>query len=224
MRRLVFLAILATLSACMDRTNVALAPEVPAVELETGWRTILTSEDAQRLSQLPQTWKSALASSRRYQKQILSEGDLLVANAARSHPAPSPGSYRCRLVKLGAPVGAEPPFRLFSEFFCYIRGDVGSTLFFAKQTGTERPGGWLHPDGDRQLVLTGAKQRPGSDTQLTYGSEPERDLVGVVERIGPFRWRLVLPWRGTSVGLDVYELTPVPLEQQATEPKGAPAD
>lgn len=224
MQRLVFLAALATLSACVDRTNVAPASELPAVEPQTGWRAILTSEDAQRLSQLPATWASALASSRRYQKQILSEGDLLVANAARSHPAPSPGSYRCRLIKLGAAIGSEPPFRIFPDFFCYIRGDVGSSLFFAKQTGTERPGGWLHPDGDRRLVLTGAKQRPGSDTQLTYGSEPARDLIGVVERVGPFRWRLVLPWRGTSTGLDVYELTPVPLEQQATEPKAARED
>jgi len=46
--------------------------------------------------------------------------------------------------------------------------------------------------------------------------------VGVIERIGPFRWRLVLPWRGERPGLDIYELTPVPLEQQAAEPPASP--
>lgn len=154
----------------------------------------------------------------RYQRLIRREGDLLVPNAARQQPTPPPGSYHCRLVKLGAGTGREPPVQSFPDFFCYIRAEGDNRLSFTKQTGTELPGGWLHDDGGRRLVLIGAKQRTPGDNSLAYGSEPERNLVGVIERVGPFRWRLVLPRPAESAGLDIYELTPVPVEQQAAEP------
>ncbi len=221
MRQWILLACLVGLSACAKPPEPVIVPHPPWIEPQTGWRAIVSTEDAARLAGLPESWKNALAAARRYQKQIAGEGDLLVPDAARNHAAPPPGSYRCRLVKLGTAIGREPAFRVFSDFFCYIRGD-DNNLFFTKQTGSELPGGWLHPDGNNRFVMTGAKQRPGGET-LVYGSEPERDLVGVVERIGPFRWRLVLPWRGTDPGLDVYELTPVPVEQQAIEPRSSRA-
>jgi hypothetical protein len=37
-------------------------------------------------------------------------------------------------------------------------------------------------------------------------------MAGILERIGPFRWRLVIPWPQSTSKLDVFELTPV--EQQ----------
>jgi hypothetical protein len=37
-------------------------------------------------------------------------------------------------------------------------------------------------------------------------------MAGVLERIAPFRWRLVIPWPQNSSKLDVFELKPV--EQQ----------
>jgi len=194
-------------------------PKLPAATPQpTGWRAIVTAEDNQRLAALPASWTGALSAAQRYRTQMKREGDLLVADAARNHPAPPPGSYHCRLVKIGAAGGREPSFKSFPEFFCYVRGDSADSLFFAKQTGSELPGGYLHTDGDRRLVLTGARQHGATQEPLTYGSEPGRDLVGVMERIGPFRWRLVLPWRDGKDGLDIYEMTPVPLEQQAMEP------
>ena len=47
------------------------------------------------------------------------------------------------------------------------------------------------------------------DQPLAYGDNPKRDMAGVFERIGPFRWRLVIPWPQGSSKLDVFELTPV---------------
>ena len=38
---------------------------------------------------------------------------------------------------------------------------------------------------------------------------------GVLERIAPFRWRLVIPWPQSTSKLDVFELTPV-----ANQPQG----
>ena len=39
-------------------------------------------------------------------------------------------------------------------------------------------------------------------------------MVGVLERIGAFRWRLVIPWPQNDAKLDVFELTPVDFNQQ----------
>jgi hypothetical protein len=226
MGRLLLVAVLAALSACAARPDAMVAMPVPLLDVPqpTGWKAIVSSEDYARIARLPALWSDALAASRRYRVQIGLQGDLLVAGAARNHPAPPPGSYRCRLVKLGAAQGREPAFRAFPEYFCHIRGDRSDSLFFTKQTGSELPGGWLHADGDRRLVLTGARQHAADGEPIVYGTEPDRDVVGVIERIGPFRWRLVLPWRDGRPGLDVYELTPVPVDQQAAEPPAVPAE
>ena len=35
-------------------------------------------------------------------------------------------------------------------------------------------------------------------------------MAGTFERVGPFRWRLVIPWpQSNGSKLEVYELTPV---------------
>lgn len=219
MRNPLLVAMLAALSACAARHDPVPAP-VPAPALpgiQTGWRAIVTDEDMTRLTRLPDLWADARKAAARFSRQIAREGALLVAGAARNHPAPSPGSYKCRLIKMGTAVRGEAAYRSFPEFFCHIRGEGTDGLYFTKQTGSDLPGGWLHADGDLRFVFTGARQRAGSDTPLVYGSEPDRDVVGVLERVGPFRWRLVLPWRGERSGLDIYELTPVPVEQQAAE-------
>ena len=39
-----------------------------------------------------------------------------------------------------------------------------------------------------------------------YGQMPERDQIGVFERVGVDRWRLVLPYPKQESNLDVMEL------------------
>jgi len=53
-------------------------------------------------------------------------------------------------------------------------------------------------------LALGDEQQP-----LAYGDDPKRDMAGVLERIGPFQWRLVIPWPQSTSKLDVFELTPV---------------
>ena len=121
-----------------------------------------------------------------------------------------PGSYRCRTVHLrtgkrGATVRATPPG------FCYVSGEEQS-LGFSKQTGADIAAGYFYPDGKRYVFL-GARQRRAGDNSFAYGADRTRDLVGVAERFANFRWRLAVP--GPREGdIDVYELTPVPAEQQ----------
>lgn len=200
-------------------------PTVGFVEVATGWHAEISPEDEQRIEHLPDSWRTALASVEpRNQRLVTREGDLLIADAARDRPAPPPGSYRCRLVKLGPGTRRELPVRSFPAFFCYIRAEANGGLSFTKQTGTDLPGGWLHEDGLKRMILIGARQQVAGSNSVAYGTDPARDVVGVLERIGPFRWRLVLPWRAEPAGMDVYELTPVPPDQQVAEPRVSPSE
>ena len=49
----------------------------------------------------------------------------------------------------------------------------------------------------------------GDETRaMRYGIDPGRDMAGAVERIGPRKWRLILPYPRFESTLDVVELIP----------------
>jgi hypothetical protein len=49
----------------------------------------------------------------------------------------------------------------------------------------------------------------GDETRAyQYGIDAERDLAGILERVGDQRWRLVFPYPHFESLLDVIELTP----------------
>jgi hypothetical protein len=43
---------------------------------------------------------------------------------------------------------------------------------------------------------------------MEYGVDPGRDVAGFVERIGPKRWRLIMPDPHFESKIDVMELVP----------------
>jgi hypothetical protein len=49
----------------------------------------------------------------------------------------------------------------------------------------------------------GDEKRP-----MRYGRDVNRDMAGLIERIGPQRWRVVLPYPRFESVLDVVELVP----------------
>ena len=175
------------------------------------WRQVATDADEDRLARLGLAWQSALADARpRHSADINAEGELLEPRAALPRPAPTPGSYNCRLVRVGRVNGRGPAFEKFKPFFCYVQVE-GDLLTIVKQTGSERPAGRLwEDDRDDRLIFLGSLALGNEDQPLAYGDDPERDMAGVFERIAPFRWRLVIPWPQSTSKLDVFELTPVP--------------
>lgn len=218
MRALLLLAAAAfTLAGCAASRQAGVTVTSTDTVAQPGWKGIISPQDDARLQSLGSTWDAVRAqASVRSKSAWGKQGDLL-ADAALDHPAMPPGSYNCRLVSLGEKSRRGAAVRTFPPFFCYVRSEGGDGLSFTKQTGTDLPGGWLHPDGDRRYVFLGAKQRKPGDNSLGYGADEDRDLAGVVERVAPFRWRLVVPWRDGKQGLDVYELTPVAAELQKPE-------
>ena len=174
------------------------------------WKQVATTADESRIGRLGLAWQDALADARRSNAaDVRREGRLLEPRAALPRPAPTPGSYNCRLVKVGRAARRGPAFERFQPFFCYVEVE-GDLLTIVKQTGSERPAGRLWED-DRpdRLVFLGSLALGNEEQPLAYGDDPRRDMAGVVERIAPFRWRLVIPWPQGTSKLDVFELTPV---------------
>jgi hypothetical protein len=216
MRRLVFAtALLWALGACATAPKPAASVTVavePLSPSEQAWRDTIVPDDETMLEALPAIWADVLATAKkRSPRDVDAEGALLEADAALEHPELPPGSYWCRVVRIGKIAGHDR-VRSFPKRFCYI-ADEDKGLSFTKQTGSDLPAGYLYADGDRRYVFLGARQEAPGDVSLGYGVDPERDVAGVVERVGAFRWRLVAP-RGGGKGIDVYELTPVPSDLQ----------
>lgn len=184
------LALLLALAGCQlaPPSPPSAAPVLPVGE---NWRAIISAADADRLARLDAAWTAVRAGG----------GPLLERGAAQPWPAPPPGSYRCRVWRLAE--GRAP--RSFPAQFCYV-GTEGALLSFAKQTGDERWAGYLYLDGDRRMIFLGAA--PGPAGASGYG-DPARDVIGVVERVGALRYRIVMPWPRGGGAMDVLELVPL---------------
>ena len=180
------------------------------------WKERIEAADAERLDALPARWSAALAAARpRFGAMLAKEGAVLDPARALRYPALPPGSYRCRAVKLGASGPRQPVWRSFPPGFCFV-GSEGDAQSFTKQTGSERPAGWLYPDGGARMVFLGAFAA-GDASAPVYGAAHGRNAVGVVERIGHFHWRLTLVPAEGSAQLTIYDLAPVPVEGQLPE-------
>ncbi|MDT9600802.1 DUF4893 domain-containing protein [Sphingosinicella rhizophila] len=186
---------------------------VVVVEEPPAWAKDINPADRDRIDRLDQAWMEALADARmgRFGRRIREEGALLDPDAALQRPAPSPGSYMCRLIRLGADDRREPPFTAFRPFFCYV-GVADNQLSITKQTGSQRPAGYLWEDDDPDRLIFLGSLAPGDDEPLAYGEDPTRDVAGLFERVGAFRYRLVVPWPRNGAKLEVYELIPAPIQ------------
>jgi hypothetical protein len=181
------------------------------------WQGFANPADRNRIRRVATGWSSGLAEARAagFRDAIRAEGRLLDPDAGLVRPAPTPGSYSCRMVKLGRTNGKGPAFEKFKPFFCYVQ--VEDALFtIVKQTGSQRPAGRLWEDDlPNRLIFLGSLALGNEDEARAYGDDPRRDMAGIFERIAPFQWRLVIPYPRDGSQLQVFELKPVP-----EQPKG----
>jgi hypothetical protein len=205
------------LAACASAPPPPPPPPPPAASGETAgpvalrdWRGIVTASDRDRYSRRDAAWSLALQQARRQpgSGDLSGLGDLIEPRAARSSVAPPPGDYRCRTVKLGSQGGEDGlGYVVYGWFACRIEATPRG-LNFSKQTGSQRPGGLLFPENDRQMVMLGSLALAEEPPANSYGQRPNRDLIAVLERIGERRWRLVIPWPQAESNLDLIELVP----------------
>ena len=230
MRNLTALAVLALVAACGDSPErpagppaapVEQAPAPPASPPETdpasgeqggtaNWREIVSADDASRLGRLDQAWRLARAEAedKGFAAEVEALGPLVDPNAGLADRLqPAPGDYRCRTIKLGSNGPGGLGYLEYPWFRCTVELTPGGDLVLTKTTGSQRTRGLLYPDTERRLVFVGAQAWGMDETGWpTYGQMPERDQVGVFERIGPERWRLVIPWPRVDAKLEILEL------------------
>ena len=174
------------------------------------WRTVATEDDRRRIRQWRDAFTEALAEARDagHGEEISREGALLEPDVARPGAALAPGDYLCRTVKLGSRGETGLDFVAYPAFACRVAAHVDGLLHFTKLTGSQRPVGRLFDEHTRRQIFLGTLQLGDETAVLRYGRDRERNLAGIVERIGDNRWRILFPYPHFESTLDVIELVP----------------
>ena len=201
------IALLLSLSACAELQP----PGVVIAEPASDWRAVATENDRERLREWRSTFVSALEQARAagHSSDIASEGALLEPDAAIPGGRIPNGTYRCRVIKVGAKSEALLDYVAYPYFSCRIRQE-NELQGFAKLTGSQRHVGVIFPGDAVRQVFLGTLVLGDEDRAMQYGSDTERDVAAWVEQIGPNRWRMVMPQPHFESRLDVMELVPAP--------------
>lgn len=204
MRFLLAAAALLPLAAC-----ASMAPKGIVTHQTRDWRQVITAADRERLRDWRGAWLDGLrqATAGGYGRRVAAEGALLQPDAALPSGAIPNGDYRCRVIKLGARSEGLLPFIAYPAFACRVKPER-DLQGFAKLSGSQRQVGVIFPNDQLRQVFLGTLVLGDEARAMQYGGDPERDLAGFVERIGPDRWRLVLPRPRFESQIDVLELVP----------------
>jgi hypothetical protein len=203
-----FTLLLAALALCACAAGGP-GPSQSAPAAVPDWRVIATEEDRKRL----RSWRTAFSEALRkaqaagHGATLVREGALLQPDAALPWQAPPMGEYQCRVIKIGAKSAGLLDYVAYPTFNCRIRAENGMTGF-AKLTGSQRPIGHLLPATGDRMIFLGTLQLGDENRALRYGDDRERDVAGILQRIGDGRWRLILPYPRFESTIDVLELIP----------------
>jgi hypothetical protein len=173
------------------------------------WRSVATVQDRERIRGWYDAWQAGLASARSggHSAAVAAEGALLDPVAALPNAHLPPGDYACRVIKLGAARPGNLGFVAYPAFRCRVAAEQ-DIFSFTKLTGSQRPVGLIFADNDRRKIFLGTLMLGDEANALDYGTDPQRDMAGIVERIGPNRWRMVFPRPAYESIVDVMELVP----------------
>jgi hypothetical protein len=202
-----FLALaLLPLAACTPNERPTAGPVANAAS----WQTVATVQDRGRLRDWRKAFVTGLAQARAagHEAAISREGPLLQPDTAIGGGIPN-GDYRCRVTKLGARSPGLLPYVAYPAFNCRIETS-GKLQAFTKLSGSQRQVGFIFPHDQLRTVFLGTLVLGGEQRAIPYGADNDRDLAGYVERIGPNRWRLILPYPRFESLIDVVELVPAP--------------
>ncbi len=193
------------LSACAA-PRVALSETPPA-----NWKAVATPADMGRLHGWRDAFVKSLAEARSggHGSEIDREGALLQPDAMIEPVDLPAGRYKCRVIKLGTPENSAPglTYVAYPSFECQL-SEEGEVDGFNKMSGSQRPMGQVFNDGTRRKVFLGTMMLGDETRPFDYGIDRDRDIVGAFQRVGPQRWRLLMPYPRYESLMDVIELTP----------------
>ena len=205
MRRTILLAALLACSSCSQFEQ----PSGLIPRWTTAYREVVSEDDRLRLRDWRSSFVAGLAAARRagHRAEIDREGALLQPDAALAGPAMPNGLYRCRVVKLGAKAPGNLDYVSYPGFTCRVRPER-TLQRLIKLSGSQRYVGLVFPADAMRSIFLGTLAFGDESRVLQYGQDQQRDVAGYIERIGPNRWRLVMPEPHFESRLDVMELVP----------------
>ena len=205
MRILPLLALAVFTSGC----EVIEQPSGLIPEWTNAYRRVISQPDQVRLRDWRKTFEQALAAARKsgHGAEIDREGALLDPDAAQAGPAIPNGMYRCRVIKLGAKEAGNLDFVSYPGFTCRVRAER-SLQRLSKLSGSQRYVGLIFPGDAIRQVYLGTLVLGDEHRAMQYRQDDQRDIAAYLERIGPNRWRLVMPKPRFESQLDVLELVP----------------
>ena len=175
----------------------------------TAYHEVISEADRARLRDWRTSFEAGLAAARKsgHGAEIAREGPLLDPDAALAGPAIPDGTYRCRVIKLGARDVGNLDFVAFPDLTCTIRSERGLQRL-GKLGGAQHYVGLIFPGDAIRNVFLGTLAFADETGVLQYRQDEQRNVAGYVERIGSRRWRLVMPEPHFESRLDVMELVP----------------
>jgi hypothetical protein len=207
MRSIPLLAIALACSSC----SVIEQPSGLIARWTTAWKEVATQDDRERLADWRANFVSALDAARKagHSAEIAREGTLLEPDAALGPPFIRNGLYRCRMIKIGAKPDSGNSFAYVSSpsFVCRVKANRNLQRF-NKFGGQQRYVGLIFPGDAVRQVFLGTLVLGDETRALQYGQDQLRDVAGYVERIGPERWRMIMPKPHFESQFDVMELVP----------------
>lgn len=175
----------------------------------TAYKEVISENDRLRLRDWRKTFEDALDASRKsgHATEVAREGALLEPDAALPGPALPNGMYRCRVIKLGAKDAGNLDYVASRPFTCRVRQERALQRL-GKLSGPQRYVGLIFPGDPLRNVFLGTLVFADETRALQYGQDQLRDVAGYLERVGPNRWRLIMPKPNFESRLDVMELVP----------------
>jgi len=205
MRLALLLAAMVACSSC----EVIEQPSGLIPRWTTAYKQVISENDRVRLRDWRKTFEDALAAARKsgHSTEIANQGALLDPDAAIAGPAIPNGMYSCRVIKLGAKDPGNLDYVSYPGFTCRVRAER-QLQRLGKLGGSQRYAGLIFPGDAIRNVFLGTLVLGDERRALQYGQDEQRDVAGYVERIGPNRWRLLMPQPHFESKFDVMELIP----------------
>lgn len=192
-----FLLLGLSLAACQTPARNAPPPPRGTVVVEEveAWREAATPAGLAALDALETRWGAAIADAKRRgaTRMIAAERPLLDPQAALPRAAPGPGPYRCRLLRVAAPGTRIRGIAVSRSAFCFIGVEDDQLSLTSEITGHRLAGYLQDTKSSRQLIFLGATAGARGQPAVGYGEDAPRDRVGRFERVGEFRYRLIVP-------------------------------
>lgn len=201
--------LLAALLACSS-CSVVEQPSGLIARWTTAWKDVATDDDRQRLMEWRTTFVDALDAARKagHGAEIAREGALLDPDTPLLAAGIPDGMYRCRIIKIGTKPGTTSPAYLGgAPALCRVKQNRDLQRF-NKYGGQQRYVGLIFPADAVREVFLGTLVLGDETRALQYGQDELRDVAGYVERIGPERWRVILPKPHFESQLEIVELVP----------------